>query len=103
MFLTFIFAFKIMESSCAMDTDHADGGINSIVFDTNDQERRSWKVCDYSFSRSFIVFLSQVTVAMFLIVFSCINIYLSKRCEDTSIWIAILSSAVGYFLPNPKL
>lgn len=86
-----------------MDIEQVDGGITSIVFDENNEERRSWKFCDYSFSRSFMAFLSQVTVAIFLIVFSCINLYLSTRCEDTTIWIAVLSSAVGYFLPNPKL
>lgn len=86
-----------------MECEQIDGGIASIVFDKNDEERRSWKFCNYSFSRSFMVFLSQVAVAIFLIIFSCMNLFLSKRCEDTTIWIAVLSSAVGYFIPNPKL
>ena len=86
-----------------MGTDQVDGGISTIVFDANDEERRSWKLCDRRYSRSFVVFLSQVFVATFLIVFSCMNLFLSKKCEDTTIWIAVLSSAVGYFIPNPKL
>jgi hypothetical protein len=84
--------------------DIDNGGLNHIVFDpNNNQERRSWKFFNYTVSRSLAVFVTQVLVAFFMIVFSCVNIYLSKRCEDSTIWIAILSSAVGYFLPNPKL
>ena len=77
--------------------------LNNLVFDENNQERRSWKFCDFTLSRSFAVFLSQVAVALFIVVFSCINIFLSDRCEDSTIWIAILSSVLGYFVPNPKL
>jgi hypothetical protein len=86
-----------------MSQDQIDNGYTSLVFDTNNEERGSWKCLKYTISRSLAVFLSQVIVALFMIVFSCVNIYLSKRCEDSTIWIAILSSAVGYFLPNPKL
>jgi hypothetical protein len=78
-------------------------GVNDLVYDNENAERKSWKFCDKSVSRSLLVFMTQVIVATFMIVFSCFNLYVSSRCEETTIWIAILSSAVGYFLPNPKL
>ena len=77
--------------------------VRSLVFDDQNQERRSWKFCNYSVPRSEVVFICQVSIIFFMIVFACINLYLSKKCEDTTIWVAILSSAVGYILPNPKL
>ena len=75
----------------------------SLIFDDQNQERRSWKFCTYSVPRSEVVFICQVSIIFFMIIFSCINLYVSKKCEDTTIWVAILSSAVGYILPNPKL
>ncbi len=84
-------------------TDVTDANINEIVYDRNDVERRSWNICNTRLSRSFTVFACQVFVALFMIVFSCIKLYVSDSCEENQIFIALLSSAVGYFLPNPKL
>ena len=89
----------------SLEPPHTSTGvpIGNLVFDENNEERRSWRFCNYTLSRSFAVFLSQVLVALFMVIFSSLNIYLSKRCEDSTIWIAILSSVIGYFVPNPKL
>ena len=83
--------------------DVPDTVINDFVLDQNNCERKSWSCFDHEISRSFAVFITQVSVAMFIIIFSCVNLYLSKRCEESTIWIAVLSSAVGYFLPNPQI
>ena len=87
----------------ASQTDEIDSGFHSIVFDEEDRERRSWKFSDRSIPRSEVVFLCQITVAVCMILISCINLFFSEHCEDKTIWVAILSSAVGYVLPNPKL
>lgn len=79
------------------------GGMHSVVFDEEDQERRSWKFCNFTLPRSEVVFFSQIIILTSLIIFSCINLCMTPKCEDTQVWIAILSSAVGYILPNPKL
>ena len=95
--------FCIEKQLVRMIVDQADAPRNNLVFDENNQERRSWKFCNFTLSRSFAVFISQVVVALFIVVFSCVNIFLSKQCEDSTIWIAILSSVIGYFVPNPKI
>ncbi len=84
-------------------TDQADGGIHEIVFDENNSERKSWKFCETSIPRSEVVFLCQVSIIFVLIVFCCVKLCLSVTCEETTVFVAILSSAVGYILPNPKL
>ena len=76
--------------------------INTLAFHDG-AELKSWTFCSHKVSRSLAVFASQVLVASFLIAFSCINLFIADTCEDKSIYIALLSTAVGYFLPNPKL
>ena len=85
-----------------MDTSDS-ANVTSHVYNEDLTEKRSWKFCDRHISRSLVVFLTQVIIGAFMIVFSCVNIFVSTRCEDTTIWIAVLSSAVGYFLPNPRI
>ena len=83
--------------------DVPDTIIRDIVFDNHNQERRSWKFCNWKLPRLEVVFFCQITVVMFIVVFSCVSLCLSKKCEETTLWVAILSSAIGYILPNPKL
>ncbi len=86
-------------------SDQSDGGVNlgNIVFDENHQERRSWILFGQRLSRSAVVFLFQCTVVLILLTCSVIRIIFSKSCEETTVWIAILSSSVAYVLPSPKL
>ena len=50
-----------------------------------------------------ISFLCQFFVIVLMLVCATVRIILSTTCEETTIWVAILSSTVGYFLPSPKL
>ena len=64
-------------------TDQEDNiNLGKIVFDDNNQERKSWACLGQTCSRSLIVFLSQVFVIL-LIIFGCFwRIHLSKTCEN---------------------
>ena len=77
--------------------------LGKVVFDDNNQEKKS---CDYlgqTCARSLIVFLSQLFVIL-LIIFGCFcRIQLSKTCDESTIWVGILCSAVVYILPSPRL
>ena len=77
--------------------------LDKIVFDDNNQERKSWSGLGQTCSRSLIVFLSQLFVIL-LIIFGCFwGIHLSKTCDETTVWVGILCSAAGYILPSPRL
>ena len=52
--------------------------------------------------RSNIFFQVSIIVLMIILCFSMLFL-LSEKCEEKSIWIALLSSLIGYILPNPKL
>ena len=72
--------------------------LGKIVFDDNNQERKSWACLGQTCSRSLIVFLSQLFVIL-LIIFGCFRrIHLSKTCDESTVWVGILCSAAGYIL-----
>ena len=87
--------------------DDRPDGIQNFVFDEHNRERAPWKCCSqtqHSVPRSEVVFFVQVTVIV-LIIILCFSMlfFTAGSCEEKSIWIALLSSLVGYVLPNPKL
>ena len=86
-------------------TEHTDNGLNlgNFVFDDNNQERQSWKCFGQTCNRSPVVFLSQFFVILLILACCIVRITLAETCEETAVWIAILSSTVGYILPSPKL
>ena len=86
-------------------TDHTDKGLQlgNFVFDDNNQERQSWKCFGQTCNRSLVVFLSQFFVILLILACWILRIILAETCEETTVWIAILSSTVGYILPSPKL
>ena len=85
-------------------TDHEDNiYLGKMVFDDNNQERKSWACLGLTCSRSLIVFLSQLFVIS-LIIFGCFwRNSLSKTCDECTVWVENLCSPGGYILLSPKL
>ena len=85
--------------------DEADAGISNLVFDVNNEERPPWHCCSIStVPRSEAIFFVQVSIIVLMIILCFSKLFLlSESCEEKSIWIALLSSLVGYILLNPKL
>ena len=86
--------------------DEADAGISNLVFDVNNNERPPWRCCcsNSTVPRSEVIFFVQVSIIVLMIILCFSMLFLlSESCEEKSIWIALLSSLVGYNLPNPKL
>ena len=84
------------------DQDH-NINLAKIVFNDNNQERKSWACLGQTCPRSLIVFLSQLFVIL-LIIFGCFRrIHLSKSCDESTVWVGILCSAAGYILPSQRL
>ena len=67
--------------------------------------KSSWNFCNkVTLPLSEVVFFVQMFVILILITLCIIKLTVLKpTCEETSIWISILSSLVGYILPNPRL
>ena len=86
-------------------TEHTDKGLNlgNFVCDDNNQERQPWKCFGQTCNRSLVVFLSQFFVILVNLACCIVRMTLATTCEETTVWIAILSSTVGYLLPSLKL
>ena len=84
--------------------DQCDKPVNSGIFDYDEKnyERSSWQLFEQTCNKSLLVFLCQFFVIVLMIVRAIVRKMLSKTCEGTTVWIAILSSTVGYILPSPK-
>lgn len=85
------------------DSSKAAVPIDNIIFDKNNEERRSWVFFGQKIPRSQVLFSVQVLVVLIVVCVSIVNLTLSKRCEDIAPWIALLSSSIGYMLPSPRL
>ena len=59
-------------------------------------------------ARSKLLFTVQVSTIIFVIICALINLSISHYTQhidqkDDKLWIVLLSSSLGYLLPNPKL
>ena len=85
-------------------TDQEDTiNLGEIVFDDNNQEKNSWACLGQTYSRSLIVFLSQLFVILLVICGCCWTFHLSKTCDESTVWVGNLCSAAGHVLPSPRL
>jgi hypothetical protein len=61
----------------------------------------SWVTCGKKTARSEVVFLCQVLILYTVIVVSIYN--LTVESENSTLWMVLLSSNMGYLLPNPTI
>lgn len=61
----------------------------------------NWQLLGYRVSKSEVVFFTQV-VLLYIVIVTCI-VNLSIKNGDSNLWTALLSSSLGYILPNPSL
>lgn len=74
---------------------------NVVASDTN-SEKRSWIFFGHTIPRTEMIFILQAILVFFLTITSVVCLILSKSCDETTVWVAILSSSVGYMLPAPR-
>ena len=77
--------------------------LGNFVFDEENHEGKSWKFFGRMCNRSLLVFMCQFFVIVLILACAIVRIMLSTTCEETTVWVAILSSTVCYILPSPKL
>ena len=62
-----------------------------------------WRCCGAEYPRREIVFFAQVAAIYAVVVAAIYNLTVGRDRSDRELWIALLSSALGYMLPNPAL
>ena len=84
--------------------DECDKLLNlGFFFDGESHERKSWKFFGRTCNRSLLVFMCQFFIIVLILACAIVRIMLSTTFEETTVWVAILSSTVGYILPSTKL
>ena len=71
-----------------------------IVFNSASEERPPWRVCGGKCSRSASLFIIR-SIVVFLLILTSVVCIIPSSCEKT-VWVALLSSVVGFILPIPR-
>ena len=61
----------------------------------------NWNVLGKQFPKNEVVFFCQVFILYVVIITSIVNLSLQR--DNGQLWIALLSSCLGYLLPNPSI
>ena len=69
--------------------------------ETMDQSMTPWNCFNYEVPKQEVVYLAQIGIIYILVSACLINLALSV--QPTELWVALLSSSVGYIMPTPAL
>ena len=82
-------------SSCAAESEV------DITAADDEVDANGWPIFGRECPKEEIVFLCQVIILYTVIVVSIYNLTVAH--DDSTLWTALLSSSLGYLLPNPSL
>jgi len=66
-----------------------------------DSPASDWRACGHKFPRSEVVFVTQTLILYVVVITSLVNLTIGN--EQNTLWTALLSSCLGYMLPNPSI
>ena len=89
-------------SSCAAESEVDITGVVAAEEEEDDEvDANGWHIFGRECPKEEIVFLCQVIILYTVIVVSIYNLTVAH--DDSTLWTALLSSSLGYLLPNPSL
>ena len=90
-------------SSCAAESEVDITGVAAAEEDDEVDAKTTdgWYIFGRECPKEEIVFLCQVIILYTVIVVSIYNLTVAH--DDSTLWTALLSSSLGYLLPNPSL
>ena len=92
-------------SSCAAESEVDITGVVAAEEEEDDEidakTTVGWHIFGRECPKEEIVFLCQVIILYTVIVVSIYNLTVAH--DDSTLWTALLSSSLGYLLPNPSL
>ena len=68
-----------------------------------EQKKDTWVSCCFKCHKGALVYFTQLTIALIVILFCIVQLLYSNTCEQDSLYSGILMLVVGCFLPNPKI
>jgi hypothetical protein len=75
-----------------------------VVVNENGSEKSYLNIFGKKQSKSPLVFILQTSLVFIVVITSLVNLSINSLSEsDKKLWIVLLSSCVGYILPNPSV
>jgi hypothetical protein len=69
-----------------------------------EQASSSWRSCCFELDKRFVVFMSQLLISLLIMTFSMYQLSGEHgTCEGSAPYLALISTTVGYWLPQPKM
>jgi hypothetical protein len=63
-----------------------------------------WRSCCFELDKRFVVFMSQLLISLLIMSFSMYQLTGEHgTCEGSAPYLALISTTVGYWLPQPKM
>ena len=75
--------------------------MESVIRSASQTSGNSWVVFGHRVPKNEVVFFSQIIIVYIVIITSIVNLSIGRT--DSSLWVALLSSSIGYILPNPTV
>ena len=73
------------------------------VNDDNDEDDGTWKSCCIKSDQDAVVYFSQLTIALIVMIFCLYMLLHSDSCERDSLYSGVLSLILGCYLPTPSM
>ena len=83
-------------TSVILKMDSATSGSN-----TPSSDRAAWNILGKPIPKQEVVYFCQIILIYIVVITSIVNISLQK--DEGKVWTALLSSCLGYLLPNPSI
>ena len=88
-----------MDTTVRLEDDIENNSNNSV---SNNVNNGKWHLFGKVCPKSEIVFFVQIILVYIVVIVSIVNLTIG-RVDDDKLWIALLSSSIGYILPCPSL
>ena len=63
----------------------------------------TYKSCCISSDKRALAFFSQFTISISVLLFSFYKLINSDRCEDTQVYIGLITMIIGVYIPSPRM
>jgi len=67
------------------------------------QHQNLYRSCCLQMDKRFVLLIMQITITLIIVIFSIFKLVLTADCPTTNVYIALISTALGYWLPRPSL
>lgn len=69
--------------------------------ETGSDHSENWQVLGFRVPKNEVVFFSQIIVLYIVIITCIVNLSISHPLSE--LWVGLLSSSIGFLLPNPTI